>query len=649
MAEGQFFDKLFSGAHGKAAEQEALYQKQRDEDTAMYMTVLHDPAASREQRQRAADAIGKLRNLKKGENPYHGISDFLSNLSEHIQKRDSSTAPQPQSLPQVQGPTSTSTGSAPGNRPNGLPPLTAEGPRVGLGRKMLGAAAKGLGGVMRGVENVSASMAGFNSQTPKPSDLPPIDVQAFPEASQYLGKKVDSFADVEGNRIAVYQRPDGSQYQVNEGKQRGYQRPVQQGAVSIADAKKQADSGQKFVGEDGQPIDLSKLPADMKLLRIRQQDKEFYVPVTQNQKISPPIGGKRYGITELGIVDLPDELQSGGATELGPAVVGSTTDTQNRLYGKETTKTPQTPGVTAQPTGPAGAQPIPLSKPGDGTPQPIPADNGQKRGLTPVSGGGGTSAPPKSPGRAGGAARPLPGGPNTPTRKDPASATAHSVTSGGKLGPPIPNMQMQKQANAINEARNSLIGDTPGQLGGIAGDLSIFNNPASVRRLSEYIGFVNSNLDESGKDVTGKGVWAAIDWYGQLPRAVSNLEQEALRKVGQPLTPEEQKFVADYYRLMGTIGGMRAATGASAAKWNFTNLRGELPTPGIVTGYGDAVNRLRNFTHETNVVSQYNPLIQPVDDSLLNGLGSGTTERWVRRNGKLVKELTGGTGATAGR
>lgn len=183
---------------------------------------------------------------------------------------------------------------------------------------------------------------------------------------------------------------------------------------------------------------------------------------------------------------------------------------------------------------------------------------------------------------------------------------------------------LQKQSNAINEARNSLIGDELGKIGGMAKDIDIFKNPQSVQRVGQYIKYVNSQLEEQGKMATGMGPMAAVEWYTGLPSTISNLQQEALSKYsgtldgGQPDGPEHQ-FVANYYRLLGTWGGMRAATGASAARWSFKNLISEMPTPGPVTTYGDAQRRIRNMANESNVVAKTNPMVPRIDVNQLDG------------------------------
>ena len=91
----------------------------------------------------------------------------------------------------------------------------------------------------------------------------------------------------------------------------------------------------------------------------------------------------------------------------------------------------------------------------------------------------------------------------------------------------------------------------------------MFDNPQSVKKISEYLGLVDSQIANEAKSVAGQGPSAAIEWYIALPQTVIGLQQGALADASRGLNPEEQRFVADYYRVLGTIGGMRAATGAS--------------------------------------------------------------------------------------
>jgi hypothetical protein len=194
--------------------------------------------------------------------------------------------------------------------------------------------------------------------------------------------------------------------------------------------------------------------------------------------------------------------------------------------------------------------------------------------------------------------------------KGPSSGAGPAV-SGARHGIPARQFNiLQKQATAIDEARNALAGPDPTKsVGGLAADLSVFDNPDSVKRISEYLGLVNSQIANEAKTVAGQGAWAAAEWYIGLPQAVIGLQQGALADASRGLSKEEQRFVADYYRVLGTIGGMRAATGASSAQWSYNTLRGELPTPGPVTSKSEAARRVNNFIQETNVVSKRNPLL----------------------------------------
>jgi hypothetical protein len=216
--------------------------------------------------------------------------------------------------------------------------------------------------------------------------------------------------------------------------------------------------------------------------------------------------------------------------------------------------------------------------------------------------------------------------PSRPSAKPSGGAPAAKGSSAVPVFPTGAWSVLNKQATAINEARNSLIGDNfPGEVGGLASDLRpIFNDPESVKRVSQYLGLVNAQVENEGKNLTGQGAWAATEWYLNLPQTVVNLQQGALRDASSSLNPQEQQFVADYYRVMGTIGGMRASTGASAAQWSYNTLRSELPTPGPVTNYNEAARRLKNFVQETNIVSKRNRMVTPVDTSTLDGaLGVG--------------------------
>ena len=199
-------------------------------------------------------------------------------------------------------------------------------------------------------------------------------------------------------------------------------------------------------------------------------------------------------------------------------------------------------------------------------------------------------------------------------------------SSGKGVGIPMRQApQFLKPATAVDEARQSLVNFGP--------DLVIFDNPQSIQKTANYISLVNNIIGNEAKQIEGKGPMAAAEWYTGLPQAVISMQQGALSEASKNLSPLEQRAVADYFRLLGTIGGMRAATGASNAQWSFKNLQAELPTPGVVTNRVEAARRLRNYLEETNVVAKHNPALQQTDANIGSGLQVGTIEDGYRYKG----------------
>jgi hypothetical protein len=123
----------------------------------------------------------------------------------------------------------------------------------------------------------------------------------------------------------------------------------------------------------------------------------------------------------------------------------------------------------------------------------------------------------------------------------------------------------------------------------------------------------NQAANEGDSFAHSGDTFGAVKWFAGLPQLNISLQQGALRDQYGQLTTDEKKFVADYFRVMGTMGGMRASTGMPGYQWAFTNMYNEMPTPGKVNDYDDAVRRLMNYVNETNVVSKRNSLVGKVD------------------------------------
>ena len=231
-------------------------------------------------------------------------------------------------------------------------------------------------------------------------------------------------------------------------------------------------------------------------------------------------------------------------------------------------------------------------------------------GSTPAVGGG-QAAPAQ-----GGGPPAVPAGGGA-TSKPSAGATGGSRGGAKSSGSFIPAGQLNalnKPATAVLEARNSL--------NVLAGDLDIYKSPESGERIKNYLSLVDSMTANEGKEIAKQGPMAAVEWYLNLPQTVIGLQTGALMDQYQKLSQPEQNFVADYFRTLGTIGGMRAATGASSAQWSYNVLRSEVPVPGIAS-YADAKRRIGNYYDETDTAATNNPLIPKADRSALNKRGGG--------------------------
>jgi len=546
MAE-QFFHDLFTGAHKSAEAQQAEFEKQRDEDIGMYQQTLHAPpgTVSPEQRVRAAQQIGKLRNLKKGDNPYEKVANFLNTLGDHIQKRAPGTVP------------TGLTGMTPMNdiTPSGSNGPDPSSPKVGFGAKLLGTAAKGLG---TGIQVAGNLLTGGPAQ--KLSSLPPLDAKTFDTPPGYVvGKKVDSYTGQDGYKYDIMQRPDGSRYEErSQNKMRGYQRPIQQGTVSLSDAKKQVAGGGKFMGEDGQPIDVSKLPPDMALLHIKQEDQSYYVPVSQKQKVVK-LGGKNYGITEFGLLELPEDLASGGGTakDFGAANPPKTTEREvpgvdaqgnpvtNQL---KTVTTPGAPGVTgapsAAPAAPSANQP--------------PATSGKRKSLPALTPGGG--AEHKQPVKGDGKDTGIKGG-------RPLYPTAAAWN------------QAQTRVVPVREAAAQLFGDPSlPNVRSLASFAKLADNPDSSQRIGQSVKLIlegiSTDINKSG------GLWTYMETVGGLPGLLAAAKNS---QVYQSLPPgsEEQAAVDAIISSFSTAVGLRSLTKASAAQASVEKIENDIPIPGI--------------------------------------------------------------------
>jgi hypothetical protein len=298
------------------------------------------------------------------------------------------------------------------------------------------------------------------------------------------------------------------------------------------------------------------------------------------------------------VTDNHGNLQDG---ELVPFIRGMVpTTTDREVMGFDDQGNPTKYLLRSTRTINMGPTPSPMATP------PVGGTTPQAGVVAPQVGGAGraTAAPSTSKGQ-GRVPSPQGGGP-----------VAQGRAGGKTVYPAGQFMQFSKSATGVDQARNSLVGDEieKGKVGGLAKDLDIFKDPSAVARIGEYLQLVhNLTAREGDSFAQSDDTIGAVKWFAGMPQAVIGLQQGALRDKYNQLTAADKKFVADYFRAMGTMGGMRASTGMPGYQWSFTNMYNEMPTPGKVTDYDDAVRRVMNYVNETNVVSKRNPMVPKVD------------------------------------
>lgn len=550
----QMLHSLFSGAHETADQQEADFNKQRDEDIAMYTKVLQAPpiesdpvhGVSEDQRNRAATQIGKLRNLKKGENPYLQLAGYLNNLGSGIRKaRAQVTTPPPSTVPGPEGTT----------RPATLTPLTAQGPE-GSGatrkRKLLGTLAQVGGGLVAAGGNL---LTGGGPGTPL-SELPPVDPKAFthPGGGEILGKHFGSYRNEAGYKVDQFIGLD------NVIRERVSDQKVERtGAVrkgvplSVRQGRQLAAQGYKFTDGDGKPIDLSQLPDNMALMSFNRSDgTTFYSPFSPTDKVVSAMGQK-YTISPY---DLDVLAQAG--TSIGPAIMPTTTlkETPAIAGGEPTTNVMSTERIPSAPGFPRQAAPAPTGATGATG----------ATGMTPLNAPSGT---PRGAGAGAGAA-PTPPPATRPTANRPIHMTPGQF-----------NQQMNI-VRPVREAAVQLLGDPehPGfqPLTAFAG---IADNKVSRDKVAQAVKLTLNGIDT---EVTNHGGFLTyISTVAGVPALLAKASAQLQSTTIANLSPSEQQAYDAIMSAYGAVIGLRSLSRSSAAKFSISKLENEVPIPGLGT------------------------------------------------------------------
>ena len=543
---GKFFQALSQNAHDRAEKVRSEQDESRKAEIDIWRKVLEDPAANDAQRGKAVENLNKLYNMKgqKRDSPFQKLAGFMKFVGDKLQGRQQGQQPQASQGQPSQGQPSPQ-----------LHPLNAGDSGVTAGKrnfaeKALGKVASGLGSGMEGFSNMV---------NPRPQSLPPLDASAFPTADQ----RRESAAADEAAKV-------GTEMATRE--------PYIERQIRLRGEEAQKTARERAIHAMNSKV---KYPGSAIVNALPDQSMKGQVVDANNLPIDPnglyaPVAGEGMGIEMQGDTPVLSAIRVGTGSaregEYGQIVIDPKTMQLVEIPIHRKTDVPQPPKQSSpRLDGSTG-------KTSTATP-PNQTTNGHKPSLHSLNGN-------QKPGSS------LPGGARV-------------------VGPYVRPQQLnplQKQATATDEARNSLIGDNPNQEGGLMADLSVYNNPESVDRIMKYLGFIENNLAGESARVNGMGPMAAAEWYFGLPTAVSNLQQQAQQELALNLKPEEQQFVTDYFRVMGTIGGMRASTGMPASRWSFQTLYNELPTPGRVNNAADAKRRIHNLIQETNVVAKRNPL-----------------------------------------
>jgi len=592
---------LFTSAEDAAEKSREKSDRSKQSDKAMWQGVLHGgPEIDDDHRLKAATELAKIHGLKKGENPYEKVATILNTLGSHIRNKAPNGQAAPASTPQAEAAPGASVPPPSGQQGIGLHPLSPEPPATSGGivsaagqvpppdpqkdkvdadtnkiqektNAVTGGFLRKVGkGLNTGLHRIDAGIKEYQTTHGERAKDSMIDSYTGSDGKRHevmqradgttfertsdvgasgfgAGKKIDSYVGADGKKHDIFQRSDGSTYEAaSEGsvKETGSARPVYGPPMSIRNARELAQKGMEFMGEDGKQIDVASLPDEMGLKRFTVQGKTVWVPFSPNEKVVT-VGNESYAISPMDV----DALTKGAGTDLGQKNVGST-------------NLPGYTGIDAQGTVQRVAG------------QRTPGTTGVKRdqGLTPLD------TPTNANGRgAKGAAKTKPSG---SSKKD----LPLPISSYGKQADRATGVHLAQAA--LQQFRDD--------------NLAVYDNPESVEKLKNIIGYIQKTAEQ--QIGTGQGPLGAVETWAGLPTAMNRLQQQLLQDQSIQLNQDEQRFLADYFYLLGSWPGMRKSVGTSPAKWSMNLMFSELPTPGLVNSSAEAKHRLANMEKETKQV-----------------------------------------------
>jgi hypothetical protein len=334
-------------------------------------------------------------------------------------------------------------------------------------------------------------------------------------------------------------------------------------SVSVADAKATSGKGAVYKDQQGNDIDIDKLPPNMGLQAMVSGDKMFWVPISPTQT-TMTIGNEVYTVTPY------DKNVAGGAgIPQGPARVGTTTQGQTTVYNPDSKEFERFPTKTTSEPTTTGARP---------------------------------TAPPATAPTAGGAPRPA---------VAPSAASPVAAPRTQSMGNRIPAGQragIVSQALPVQEATIQLFGDPlHPELKGLKDYSSLADSKESQQRIGRALNLIFNGFNDATKgsgisadagpiSVNSGGIGAVLQNYFGVPQELAKQQSEIMAKAIGDLPPVEQDYVNSVVSSFGTITGLRSLSRASASQYTTKNLEREVPLIGVNTfdsrSFGDKLQRL---------------------------------------------------------
>lgn len=352
-------------------------------------------------------------------------------------------------------------------------------------------------------------------------------------------------------------------------------RPVHSGSVGILDARKMAQSGKVFMGEDG-PIDVNSLDPTMGLygMVVRNDKGDWetqYTPFSPNQR-TVTVGNETYAVSPMDISKMQggaDPNAASAGSDLGQHTTPKSGTHEAPMIGKggdpvavklHSTSSPSTPGIKGRSAGES-------TPPPSTTTPPTAKGTGTNGASKPASGGGGSSA-----------SRPL------------------------DALPPGTYNQMLQRVTPVRLAATQLFGDPNNANFKPLSDYgSIVDDPSARDRVATAWNLIRAHMDDAGADAHSGDLITLMRNYSGTPGAVAESEAEKMKDTLDALKPREAEMLNRLFSTYGTVIGLRSLTKGSAAKFSAKNMEQEVPVPGMnVRNSRQFYDKLGTLAEEVN-------------------------------------------------